>query len=126
MQLIMDNFGECDLVADGISAIDLFKKAWKARAPYDIITLDITLHEMSGVEVLMQIKDLEASMKIPPAKQAKIIMVTSHKDRDSINTCLTVGCCDYIIKPFARETISVCLRKVFLDYVQENFPKDNK
>lgn len=125
MQLIMQNFGECDLVANGISAIDLFKKAWEARAPYDIITLDITLHEMSGIDVLMQIKDLESSMEIPSAKQAKIIMVTSHKDRDNITTCLTAGCSDYIIKPFTKEPIIACLRKVFLKYAQENFSKNS-
>nr|MBF0223012.1 response regulator [Desulfobulbaceae bacterium] len=123
MQLIMENFGECDMVADGASAIDLFNKAWQARAPYDIITLDITLHEMSGVDVLVQIKDIEDTMNILPAKRAKIIMVTSHKDKDNITTCVTAGCSGYIIKPFTKEPIAACLRKVFLNYVQENFPK---
>lgn len=124
MQVIMQKFGECDVVADAIDAIKFFEKAWARRAPYDLITLDITLNETSGIDVLIEIRKIEKSMSIPDAKQAKVIMVTSHKDRDNITSCLTAGCDSYIVKPFMKETISKCMRRVLLKYIDKVFPDD--
>ena len=123
MEIIMSKYGCCHAVANGAIAVAMFQKAWEEKAPFDIITLDITLHEMSGTEVLMQIRELEDTMKIPPLLRAKVIMVTSHTDRDNINACITAGANDYLVKPFSDVTIAKCLRKLFIKTIQEAFPE---
>lgn len=123
MELIMSRYGCCQAVANGAIAVALFKKAWEERSPFDIVTLDITLHEMSGPEVLLQIRELEATLKVPFALKAKVVMVTSHTDRDNINACITAGANDYLVKPFSDVTIVKCLRKLYLKHVQEVFPE---
>ena len=117
MQLIMSNFGECDAVARGDDAVAAFKKAWEIRAPYDIITLDIMLEDSNGMDILLSLRESEKCMDLPPAKKAKIIMVTSQSDRDFVITCMTANCDGYIVKPFTKETITKCLNKIFQDYL---------
>lgn len=123
MEIIMSKYGCCHAVANGAIAVSMFQKAWNDKAPFDIITLDITLHEMSGTEVLMQIRELENAIKVPFPLKAKVIMVTSHTDRDNINACITAGANDYLVKPFSDVTIAKCLRKLYLKYIQETFPE---
>lgn len=123
MEIIMSKYGCCHAVANGAIAVSMFQKAWEEKCPFDIITLDITLHEMSGTEVLMQIREFEESIKVPPALKTKVIMVTSHTDRDNINACITAGANDYLVKPFSDVTIGKCLRKLYIKHIQEAFPE---
>lgn len=126
MEIIMSKYGCCYLVANGAIAFAMFTKAWDEKAPFDIITLDITLHEMSGLEVLMRIREFEDSMNIAAPLKAKVIMVTSHADRDNITSCITCGANDYLVKPFSDETVSKCLRKLFVKYIQGVFPEETR
>ncbi|MEW6426483.1 MAG: response regulator [Thermodesulfobacteriota bacterium] len=121
MRIILEEFGVCDETASGSEALAMFRKAWEERAPYDIVTLDITLHEMNGAEVLLQMRQFEQERNLPKAKLAKIIMVTSHSDVDHITTCITAGCNSYTVKPFTRESIRKCLRAVYAKTFQEIF-----
>lgn len=121
MEIIMSKYGCCHLVANGAIAVAMFRQAWQEKAPFDIITLDITLHEMSGTEVLLQIREIENTMKLPFPLVAKVIMVTSHTDKDNINTSIMAGANDYLVKPFSDETIVKCLRKLYLKHIQEAF-----
>lgn len=123
MEIIMAKYGCCYAVANGAIAVEMFKQAWKDRAPFDLITLDITLHEMSGLEVLLQIREIEDSMKAAFPLRAKVIMVTSHTDRDNINACVMAGANDYLVKPFSDLTIAKCLRKLYIKHIQEAFPE---
>lgn len=121
MKVIMAKYGICDAVGSGAMAIELFRKSWEEKAPYDIVTLDITLHEMSGLEVLLHLREIEAENKVPAPQQAKIMMVTSFSDTDHITSCITAGCNGYIIKPFTDESIAACLKKIHLKYIEETF-----
>ncbi|MBW1691998.1 MAG: response regulator [Deltaproteobacteria bacterium] len=112
MQRIMDGFGECEAVESGSAAIAAFEKAWESWLPFDLITLDIAMPEMDGIELLYAIREIEKEKKIPKEKQVKILMVTSHSDRDSIITSIQAECDDYIVKPFDRETVIEKIEKI--------------
>ena len=112
MQKIMVNLGECEEVESGSAAITAFKKALENRTPFDLITLDIAMPEIDGIEVLFEIREIEKEKKIPREKQVKILMVTAHSDRDNIITCIQAGCNDYIVKPFDREMVIEKFEKI--------------
>lgn len=123
MEIILSKYGCCHAVGNGAIAVSLFQKAWNERSPFDIITLDITLHEMPGTDVLLKIREIEDELNIPSPLRAKVIMVTSHTDRDNINAAITAGANDYLVKPFSDATISKCLRKIYIKHIQEAFPE---
>jgi putative nucleotidyltransferase with HDIG domain len=112
MQKIMESFGECEAVDSGKAAISAFKKAWENWTPFDLITLDVSMPDMDGTEVLYEIREIEKEKGVPKEKQIKILMVTSHSDKDTITTCIQAECDDYIVKPFDKETISKRIEKL--------------
>ena len=105
MQRIMSSLGECEAVDRGSAAIAAFEKAWENLAPFDLITLDISMPEMDGIEVLHEIREIEKERKSSKEEQVKIMMVTSHSDEEDVIACMQAGCDDYITKPFDKETI---------------------
>ncbi len=119
LETILSRFGICDVTADGSEAVELFKKAWEERSPFDLISLDITLHGLSGLSVLIEIRQIEEKNKVPPPMRAKVLMVTSHSDRDHVTTSGTIGTDGYIVKPFSSDSISKALKKIYLKYIND-------
>src|SRR6185436_2606601 len=88
LELTMREF-KLDLVAtadNGKTAVDLFKK----HLP-DIVTLDITMPEMDGLQALDQM------MKIN--KEAVVIIVSALNDKGSVLQAITKGAKTYLTKP---------------------------
>lgn len=111
LRKIMSSFGECEEVESGEAAIKTFEQAWENSTPFDFITLDVAMPEMGGTEVLHRIRELEIQKGLPLEKRVKIFMVTSYSEKDTVTAAAKVGCDDYIIKPFSRETILAKLKK---------------
>jgi DNA-binding response OmpR family regulator len=118
---IMQEYAECHVAARGAEALGAFKKSWEQQSPYDIVTLDIGLGDISGTDVLVSMREMEEGMRIPPAKRVKVIMVTAHSDTNCVTACVTARCDGYIIKPFTRESIKKCLYEVYLEYINALF-----
>jgi adenylate cyclase len=65
-----------------------------AAAPFDLILLDMMMPDISGYEILCQLKAQPATAEIP------VIMISAMDDRDSIMRCIEAGAVDYLLKPF--------------------------
>jgi CheY-like chemotaxis protein len=60
--------------------------------------------DLSGTEVLTTIRQMEDERGLEADERAKILMVTSHSDMDTVKPC--VGKCNtYVIKPFNKEVL---------------------
>ena len=55
----LDQYGECDIVVDGMEALDAYLIAEKEKQPYDLIFLDIMMPKIDGTKVLKAIRDFE-------------------------------------------------------------------
>ncbi len=105
LRRMMVRFGECVAVGSGEEAIAKFRDATTSWAPFNLITLDVSMPGMDGIETLNKIKEIEKEKRIPKEKQVKILMVTVHSDKDTIIKCKQAECDDYIVKPFSEKTI---------------------
>jgi len=114
MERIMTGYGECVAVNGGQAALDAFQAAKEQEKPFDLITLDISMPDVNGLDVLYQIREMEKEKDPPTSPRCVIIMVTSSADKDSIVTAVQAGCNDYIAKPIDRDTIYKKLIKVGL------------
>lgn len=63
----------------------------------DLVTLDIVMPEMDGLEVLQNIRETD--------KIAKVIMITAVDQRDSMLTAMKLGVTDFVVKPFDDDRI---------------------
>jgi len=114
MTMILRTFGECQIASEGQEAIDIFCRAWNEWAPFDLITLDISMTGVGGMEVLKEIRKMERKKNIPLDKRSKVIMVTANSTKEIILTCVNAGCNDYVVKPFSREIIKQKMEKLGL------------
>jgi len=86
------NVGEIMEAENGIKALELYKK----KRP-DLVTMDIDMPEMNGLDVAKKIKSFDP--------KAKIVMVTSSDKTDTREEAEKIGMCGYITKPFDRVKI---------------------
>lgn len=61
---------------------------------FDLVLLDINLPDISGFDVLTQIRDTYSMTELP------IIMLTASRKNDDIVKALSLGANDYVTKPF--------------------------
>jgi|SRR5271155_4813069 len=83
--LLRESFEVIGLVSDGRAALD----AALALEP-DLIVLDISMPEMSGIEVARELKKRHG--------KARIVFFTVYKDADILATSLAAGGLGYVLK----------------------------
>lgn len=69
----------------------------------DLITMDITMPEMNGVEAVREIKKLNSSVKI--------IMCSAMGQQGMVVDAIQAGACDFIVKPFSHDRIKEAMEK---------------
>lgn len=85
--------------SDGKSAVALFKE----HMP-DVVTLDITMPEMNGLEVLSEI------LKIKP--EAKVLVVTAITEKSVAIEALQKGAKGFLNKPVTEETVRAAMNEI--------------
>jgi len=106
LEAILEEYGECLAVENGRSAIEAVAAAIRSGAPFHLITMDVAMPGVDGMEALYEIRRLEDSAGLAPEARARIIMITAQSDRDCLITCVQAGCDDYIIKPFNSDKVA--------------------
>lgn len=81
--------GEASNGLEAISAAETYKP--------DIITLDITMPEMDGIQAVSEI------LKVSPA--TKIIMVSAMGQQSMVIEAIKQGAKDFIVKPFDKSRV---------------------
>ena len=78
--------------ANGVEAVELYK----SHQP-DLVTMDITMPEMDGIEAVKQIK------AVNPA--AKVIMCSAMGQQSMVMDAIKAGANDFIVKPFQADRV---------------------
>ena len=81
---------------DGIEALETLSKSYKE---IDLVLLDWNMPEMSGYEVLVEIKGNDKYKNIP------VMMVTSEGQKSNIVSAVRAGASNYLTKPFTVEEL---------------------
>jgi len=108
----LSHYGDCDLVVDGLEAIDAYLLAEKDGAPYELICLDVMMPKIDGIRVLKTIRDLEKQNGIEENKRCKIIMTTVLGETDVVQSAFDYGCNAYASKPLDLTKLTAVLGKI--------------
>jgi HD-like signal output (HDOD) protein/CheY-like chemotaxis protein len=92
-------------------ALDLFEQAMAGGQGFDLVMLDIGLPDLTGEQVLKQLRRIEGFSP----HRAAVVMVTAYSDPANVITCLNSGCDAYIAKPFNAEIINQKLLSLGID-----------
>ena len=110
----LSQYGEVDLVVDGLEALDAYLMALKEKTPYDLICLDIMMPKVDGVKVLKAIRDYEVKQKVPTENRVKVIMTTALAETDFVNKAFEIGCEAYAAKPIDTGKMLEVIKKLGL------------
>jgi two-component system chemotaxis response regulator CheY len=107
-------YGDCDVVVDGLEAIDAYMISMRENMPYDLICLDIMMPKIDGVKVLKAIREMEIKKFILPEKRVKIIMTTALSEADLVKEAFQYGCEAYASKPIKTDKFIEVMCKIGL------------
>lgn len=93
--------------SDGEAALHALIKAADEGKPFSVIFSDWNMPKMNGIELLQACRKDERFKSIP------FVMVTSEGEKTAILEAIKSGANDYIVKPFAPETVRKKLEKLF-------------
>ncbi|ABB44833.1 response regulator receiver domain protein (CheY-like) [Sulfurimonas denitrificans DSM 1251] len=85
---------------DGREAIKLYEELRP-----DLVTMDITMPIMNGIDSLKAIKS--------KFSDAKVIMITSHGEERLVMEAISSGAKGYVLKPITLENVQQAIYKVF-------------
>ncbi len=80
--------------SNGIDGIGQFKRL---HSDIDLVTMDISMPTMDGVEATRQILDFDPN--------AKILLICPIGKEDDLEKAMNHGACDYIMKPLKKEVV---------------------
>lgn len=89
------------IVGEGVNGEEAFLK-YKELKP-DIVTLDITMPKMDGLEALQILKKED--------ENAKIIMITALGQKEKMIQAVKFGATEFITKPFEDEDVIKAVNK---------------
>jgi two-component system chemotaxis response regulator CheY len=82
--------------SNGLEAVNLYNK-FKP----DLVTMDITMTDMNGIDSLRCIRELDP--------YAKVIMCSAMGQQSYLLEALRLGAKDFIIKPFQKNRVTECI-----------------
>lgn len=85
--------------ANGVIGVEMYKELRP-----DVVTMDITMPEMTGIEALKKIKAFDP--------QAKVIMVSSMGQERIVKEAIISGAKTFVVKPFKAEYLYQTISKV--------------
>ena len=89
-----------------VTAVESGNKAYekiREGMDFDVVSLDLQMPGMSGIETLKAIKQWKQDIEI--------LIVTAHSDVESAKEALKLGAYDYIDKPFKKEALRAAVRR---------------
>ncbi|MCP4116128.1 MAG: response regulator [Desulfobacteraceae bacterium] len=105
MEEMFCKYGEFISVSTGKDAVRVYEEELEQYRRFDLVFLDISLEDISGLEVLKQIKAIEESKGEAGKTNTVVIMVTAHSEKEIVIDCIRAGCKGYFIKPLKQESV---------------------
>lgn len=87
------------MAENGIEAVAKFRDLKP-----DIVTLDIIMPQMGGLQGLKLLKSVNPNVVV--------VMVSSMADRESVTECVKAGAAHYLLKPFDQTKVTEVMKQV--------------
>jgi two-component system chemotaxis response regulator CheY len=90
------------IVGEAENGVEAIKRYFECKP--DIVTMDITMPGMTGIEALKLIKQKD------PA--AKVVMISAMGQEDMVRESVINGAITFIVKPFKEDTVVQILKQI--------------
>ncbi|HYW81480.1 MAG TPA: response regulator, partial [Thermoguttaceae bacterium] len=114
IKAMLEPYGNCTFAHDGQEAIDAVRLALEDGEPYDLVTLDIMMPNVSGHDALTGIRKVEADRGVCASDGVKVIMTTALRDSKQCVQSFREGCESFVTKPVVEEELLGKMRELGL------------
>ncbi len=83
---------------DGNKAVEKYKELEP-----DLVTMDITMPDLDGIEALKKIKDINP--------EARVIMCSAMGQQAMVIEAVEAGASDFVVKPFKQDRVAKAVEK---------------
>jgi two-component system chemotaxis response regulator CheY len=95
---------DCLSASDGEQALET-----TLREPVDFIVTDLHMPNMSGLELLRELRSQEKWDHLP------VLVMTTETGLAEVNECRRLGCAGYVLKPLEKTYLLAKVRKLLAD-----------
>ena len=99
--LVSEDYEVVGTAENGEQALEKYKELYPN---VDLVTMDITMPKMDGIECLKKIMEFD--------KNAKVVMISAIGKQDLVKESLLIGAKNYIVKPLNRSKVLERLKAV--------------
>ena len=103
-QIGFTNITEAD---DGAVAWPMIQNAIKEGSPYEFIVSDWNMPQMSGLDLLKNVRATEGLEKLP------FLMITAEAEQGNVVIAVKAGVSNFIVKPFSPQVLKEKIDKIF-------------
>lgn len=96
--------------ADGTEAVNLYMKLRP-----DIVTMDIVMPQMSGIDATRRIMKFD--------KDARIVIISAMGQENLVMEAINVGAKDYVLKPFSATDVLRTIERGLMDESAHSSPR---
>ncbi len=94
---------ECDIVGTAADGRETIGGVTKLKP--DVLVLDVTMHDLSGIEVSRRLK--------ADGVGSSIVFLTVHEDPEFAKEALEIGALGYVIKPSMASDLMVAVKEAY-------------
>lgn len=92
------NFTEITECHDGKHALEtIIEREDQFKSPFNLILSDINMPNMTGIDLLKKVRNLEKYSKTP------FILISTENEKNIIINAIALGATDYMIKPYTKD-----------------------
>jgi len=100
--LLLNGYKNVQMAADGEEALSILR-----RSKIDLLITDIKMPNMSGIELVQAMRNIEKLRQIP------VLMFTAETSREIINQALMSGVNEFMVKPFTAAVLYTKIESIF-------------
>lgn len=110
-------FDEVQIACDGQEGLNIYKKYYDEKKPFDLVLTDIKMPNKDGLTMVEDITKLN--------DEQKFIIVSAYKDEEYLFKSIGLNIISYFVKPLEIKTVMEILKKVKSKVLEDKSKNEN-
>lgn len=107
LMALMSNYGEVDAAPDGRTALQMITDAYRAYDPYELVTMDLNMPDISGHVAVQEMRNWERdNPQFANGFAAHVLIITATREIQEVMESFEDGAESYIVKPVNPENVA--------------------